>query len=180
MTKTGVRGAGARGWIAGLFGFLGLLAAAIFIPGAAVAGGQLSVVMSVEVAGQVSDVWNTVRAFDRLQDWHPAVESTTMTGAPDQVGSVRVLHLNGGGEIEERLTYFNDTSRTLTYVILNSPLPISNYYSYISATDVGNGKTVVIWGSTFEAKGVSDAEAKKTISGIYQAGFDKLKEKFGG
>ena len=180
MTNSGVMGAGGRGWIAGFFGFLGVLAAAIFVPGAAVAGGQLSVVMSVEVAGQVSDVWKTVRAFDRLQDWHPAVESTTMTGAPEQVGSVRVLHLNGGGEIKERLTYFNDSSRTLTYEILESPLPITNYHSYISATDVGNGKTVVIWGSTFEAKGAPDAKAKEVISGIYQAGFDKLKQMFGG
>ena len=180
MTKTGVLAVGARGWAAGLLGFLAMLAAAIFMSGSAGAAGQLSVVMSVEVNAQVSDVWATVRAFDRLQDWHPAVQSTTMTGSPEQPGAVRVLHLNGGGEIEERLMYFSDASRTLIYQILNSPLPISNYESYISATDAGNGKTVVIWGSTFEAKGAPDAKAKEVISGIYQAGFDTLKKKFGG
>lgn len=179
MTNTGVLGAGARGWIAGFFGFLGVLAAVLCISGAARAG-DINVVMSVQVTGQVSDVWNTVRAFDRLQDWHPAVQSTTMTGAPDQEGSVRVLHLNGGGEIEERLMYLNDSSRTLIYEILESPLPISNYSSYLSATDAGGGKTVVIWGSTFDAKGVPNAKAKEVIEGIYQAGFDKLKQMFGG
>lgn len=180
MTNTGVMAAGARGWVAGLFGFAAILAAAIFVSGAAVAAGQLSVVMGVEVNASVADVWKVVRAFDRLQDWHPAVQSTTMTGSPEQVGSTRVLNLKGGGEIEERLTYLNDSSRTLTYEILKSPLPITNYHSYISATDAGNGHTVVIWGSTFEAKGAPDSKAKEIISGIYQAGFDTLKSKFGG
>ncbi len=180
MTNTGDMAAGARGWVAGLFGFLGVLAAAAFFSGAAVAAGQLSVVMSVEVNAPVAEVWKMVRAFDRLQDWHPAVQSTTMQGAPDKAGSLRVLHLNGGGDIEERLTYFSDSSTTLTYEILESPLPVSNYFSYISASDAGNGRTVVIWGSTFDAKGVSNAKAKATISGIYQAGFDTLKQKFGG
>jgi len=180
MTNTGVTAAGGRGWVAGFFGFLAILAAAIFISGAAIAAGQLTVVMSVEVNAPVADVWKTVRAFDRLQDWHPAVESTTMQGSPEQVGSVRTLHLKGGGEIHERLTYLNDDSRTLTYEILESPLPITNYHSYISATASAAGRTVVIWGSTFEAKGAPDAKAKEVISGIYQAGFDTLKAKFGG
>lgn len=180
MTNTGVMAAGARGWIAGLFGLAAFFAAAIFFSGAAVAAGQLSVVMSVEVNAPVAQVWKTVRAFDRLQDWHPAVESTTMQGSPEQVGAVRILHLNGGGEIHERLTYLSDSSTTLTYQILESPLPIDNYHSYLSASDAGNGRTVVIWGSTFDAKGASDAKAKEVISGIYQAGFDKLKELFGG
>ena len=180
MTNTGVTAAGARGWVAGFFGFLAILAAAIFVSGAAIAAGKISVVMSVEVNAPVAQVWDMVGAFDKLQDWHPAVESSTMKGSPEQIGAVRTLHLKGGGEIHERLTYLNQDSRTLTYQILESPLPISNYNSYISATPAGPGRTVVIWGSTFEAKGAPDAKAKSIISGIYQAGFDELKKKFGG
>jgi hypothetical protein len=33
------------------------------------------------------------------------------------------------------------------------------------------------WSSTFDAKGASDDDAKKTILGIYDAGLGSLKEK---
>lgn len=180
MRNTGVTGAGARGWIAGLFGVLAIAVAAILASGAAMAAKQLTVVESVEVNAPVAEVWKLLRRFDGLSDWHPAVESTTMYGTPEQVGAVRTLHLKGGGEIQERLTYLNDQNTTLTYEILRSPLPITNYHSYISATASAAGRTVVIWGSTFEAKGASDAKAKDVIRGIYRAGLDNLKKKFGG
>lgn len=179
MNNTGVKAAGKRGWVAGFFGFSALFGAAMLASAAAKAA-DIDVVMSVEVDAPVGEVWSTVRAFDGLQDWHPAVESTTMRGSPEQVGTVRVLHLKGGGDIEERLTYLDDQARTLIYQILESPLPVTNYESYISATATGGSRTVVIWGSTFDAKpGVSKAKAKETIEGIYQAGFDTLKTKFG-
>jgi hypothetical protein len=153
---------------------------AMLLSAPAAYAGNIKVVMSVELKASPADVWKTIGAFDKLQDWHPAVASTSMQGSPTQVGTIRVLHLNGGGDIKEELTSYSDKDTTLTYRILESPLPVANYESYLYVTDAGKGHSLVVWGSTFDAAGgASDAKAKSVIMGVYKAGFDTLAKKFG-
>jgi mxaD protein len=156
---------------------------AVFAALAALAGparaGDLQVVSSVELKASPSEVWALVGAFDNLQGWHPAVESSTMNGSPTAVGSTRVLSLKGGGEIKEELTSYSSSAMRLTYKILESPLPISNYESFLAVTDAGNGDSLVIWGSRFDAKGATPAKARGVIAGIYKAGLETLAKKFG-
>jgi hypothetical protein len=45
--------------------------------------------------------------------------------------------------------------------------------STISVAKEGAGSTIT-WSGKYDAKGASDAEAKKTIDGVYQAGVDAL------
>ena len=180
MNNNGVIVTGMRAWLTTLAGVLALGAMILAAPGAANAAGKNSVVLSVELKASPADVWKVVGAFDRLQDWHPAVDSTTMNGSPTAPGSTRVLHLKGGGDITEELTSYSDANMRLTYAILSGPLPVSNYESYMGVTDAGNGKTLFIWGSTFDAGGgATDAKAKEVITGVYKAGLDTLKKKFG-
>jgi mxaD protein len=168
-----------RVWLTSLVALLALPAALIAAPAPASAG-KLSVTMSVELAASPRDVWSVVGAFDKLQGWHPAVASTTMEGSPTQPGAVRILHLNGGGDINETLTSYNDQDTRMTYVINESPLPVANYESFIAITHTGKGHALVIWGSTFDAAGgADDAKAKSVIAGVYKAGFDTLRKKFG-
>lgn len=168
-------------WLASLLALLALPIAMLAAPVTAQAAGKVSVAMSVEVAAAPADVWKTIGGFDRLQDWHPAVESTTMNGSPTTPGSSRVLHLKGGGEIHETLTSYSDSLMRYTYKIDQSPLPVADYESYLAVTETGSGHSLVIWGSTFDPAGGADAKkAKSVISGIYQAGFDTLTKKFGG
>jgi hypothetical protein len=178
MTFTGVINAGERGWLTGVLAVLALSAVTFAAPFASAAG-KITVIQSAEIAGSPADVWKVVGKFDHLQDWHPAVQSTTMDGPPTQPGSNRILHLNGGGDIKEVLTSYSDSATRLTYDILEGPLPLANYESFLAVTDAGNGHSLVIWGSTFDAKGVPDAKAKEIITGIYQGGLDTLKKKFG-
>lgn len=114
-------------WLAGLLALLALPIAMLAAPVTAQAAGKVSVAMSVEVAAAPADVWKTIGGFDRLQDWHPAVESTTMNGSPTTPGSSRVLHLKGGGEIHETLTSYSDSLMRYTYKIDQSPLPVADY-----------------------------------------------------
>jgi mxaD protein len=179
MTFTGVINAGGRGWLTGVLAVLALSAVAFAAPGASAAG-NITVIQSAEIGGSPADVWKVVGKFDHLQDWHPAVQSTTMNGAPTQPGSQRILHLKGGGDIDEQLTSFSDSSMRMTYEILKGPLPVVGYESFIAVTDAGGGKSLLIWGSTFgAAKGVPNAKAKEVIEGVYKAGLDTLKAKFG-
>lgn len=181
MSNTRIINARPRVWLASLLALLALPVAMLVAPVTAEAAGKVTVAMSEEVAGAPADVWKTVGAFDKLQDWHPAVESSTMNGSPTKPGSSRVLHLKGGGDIHETLTSYSDATMALTYQIDSSPLPVANYESYLAVTDAGNGHSLVIWGSSFDpAGGATAKKAKSVITGVYQAGFDTLKKKFGG
>lgn len=142
--------------------------------------GKLQVVESVELSAAPAEVWRVVGAFDRLQDWHPAVESSTVQGDPDEPGATRRLMLAGGGEIKEELLNHSDERMRLNYRILESPLPVADYESFLGVTATEDGGTLVIWGSRFNPFGASDAEARKVITGVYRAGLDNLKDRFGG
>jgi hypothetical protein len=52
-------------------------------------------------------------------------------------------------------------------------LPVANYVSTISVAKDGAGSTLT-WSGKYDAKGASDADAKKTMDGVYQAGVDVL------
>lgn len=166
-----------RPWLQRAAG-VALVAALVAFAGPARAK-PIVVVSSVELNAAASDVWAMVGQFDKLQAWHPAVESSIVSGDPTKPGTVRTLYLEGGGEIHEELTSYSDPGMRLTYKILKSPLPIDNYTSYMVVVDEGNGKSLMIWGSTFDAKGAPRAKARSIIVGIYKAGLDTLAKKFG-
>ena len=87
-------------------------------------------VYTSSVIGAPADrVWSTVRDFNALPDWHPAIaESRIEGGAPsDQVGCVRAFRLTDGGAIREKLLALSDYDYSCTYSILESPMPLTGY-----------------------------------------------------
>lgn len=143
---------------------------------AALAAGKLTITETVALAAPADKVWDKIKDFDKWQGWHPAVASTKISkGGDNKTGTVRVLSLNGGGEITETLTGFDGAAKSTSYVIDASPLPVDHYASTLSVA-AKDGGSVVTWTSTFDAKGAPDADAVKTMSGVYRAGLDNLKK----
>ena len=142
----------------------------------AFAAGKLKVTETVQLGASADKVWEKLKDFDKWQGWHPAVASTKITkGGDNAVGTVRVLSLNGGGEINETLTGFDAAAKSTSYVINASPLPVDQYASTLSVA-AKDGGTLVTWTSTFDAKGAPDADAQKVVGGVYRAGLDNLKK----
>jgi len=132
--------------------------------------------MSSKVPVSAAQLWDVIGQFNALSDWHPAIEKSEL----EQDGEVRRLSLAGGGEIVERLEESSDESRTYSYSILESPLPVAGYKSSIKVTDDEGGGCTVEWSSNFSPSGAPEGDAIKVIQGIYQAGFDNLRKMFGG
>jgi uncharacterized protein YndB with AHSA1/START domain len=137
-----------------------------------------SVDMSVSLNASAEQVWNVVRGFDALPRWHPAVARSDETREGGK--TLRKLTLHGGGEIVEELERHSDGTRSYSYTILHSPLPVAGYRSELSVRDEGVGRCKVHWSCTFEPSGGSEADATTAIRGVYQAGFENLKKMFGG
>ena len=152
------------------------VAAMTLLATSAFAAGKLTVTETVALGAPADKVWDKLKDFDKWQGWHPAVASTIIpTGGDNKPGTIRVLSLNGGGEINETLTAFDGAAKSTAYVINASPLPVDQYASTLSVA-AKDGGSVVTWTATFDAKGVADADATKTISGVYRLGLDNLKK----
>lgn len=131
--------------------------------------------MSTNLNVSADQVWKMIGGFNALPDWHPAVEKSELT----QEGQTRTLSLAGGGTIVEKLEKVDDSARTYTYSIVDSPLPVANYTATIKVSGEGDNSTIE-WSSDYEPMGASPEEAMQAVQGIYQAGFDNLKKMFGG
>ena len=133
--------------------------------------------MSLNLGVSADKVWDLIGGFNALPDWHPAIEKSEIEG--EGKGSVRTLHLAGGGTITERLEQLDDDGKHYSYAILSSPLPVADYKGTIRLQDDGDGCKVV-WESEFQPAGAPEGDAVDVIRGIYQAGFDNLKKMYGG
>ena len=156
--------------------------AALTVAPLAFANHAIQVSKSVEINAPADKVWADIKDFGALQNWHPAVESTKIDkGGDNKPGTVRVLSLKGGGNITETLTAYSDKGRSMSYKINEGVLPVAGYSSTITVKAKGKDKATVSWTSRFKAKaGTPDADAKKTIEGVYDAGLGNLGKKIGG
>jgi len=154
-----------------------LFATALSCASVMASAGALSVTETTTLAAPPAKVWALIGNFGSL-DWHPAVEKTEMAkGEAGHAGSVRHITLKGGGLIVEEQTAQGEHS--LSYKILESPLPVTGYASDLMVEADGDN-TKVTWRSTFDAKeGASEADAKGAITGVYTGGFEALKTQFG-
>ena len=110
-------------------------------------------------------LWKKVGDFCGIAAWHPAIEKCVLSAD----GKQRTLSLKGGGTIVEALEKWDDVNRSYTYTILSGPLPVANYHSTISVAGDSKGSALK-WIGKYDAHGASDADAKKAIDGVYEAG----------
>jgi hypothetical protein len=148
-----------------------LVAATVLVICSTTAAFALDAKVTKETSASPANTWAAIGDFCGIATWHPAV--TKCVPSTKDGHQIRTLSLKGGGSIEEELVSRNDKKMQYTYKILQSPFPVDDYESTISVIPQGDGSNVS-WAGTFKAKGASDADAVKTITGIYQAGVDGI------
>ncbi|MFO1047953.1 MAG: SRPBCC family protein [Geminicoccaceae bacterium] len=135
------------------------------------------VTMSTPVAMNADALWQAIGSFAAIGQWHPMMERVDSNG--ETKGSLRTLRLIGGAKLVERLEEVSPTERLYRYSILESPLPISNYFSEIRVKDNGDGSSTVEWSSDFNVNTSSERDVVKTVQEVYQAGLDNLSKLYG-
>ncbi|MEX0647488.1 MAG: SRPBCC family protein [Balneolaceae bacterium] len=121
-------------------------------------------------------VWETVRNFGALDEYVEAIASCKVEGSG--VGSVRILTLQDGGEVHEKLQSLDDEKRLLTYSILSSPLPIRNYTSKMQVKVLSDKQSEFIWSSEFDVQDAPEQELKEAFKDLYSTGVQGLQKKF--
>ena len=140
--------------------------------------------VSSVIGASAESVWARIRDFNGLPSWHPAIAESRIEGGapPDQVGCVRAFHTKDGGFIREKLLALSDFEFSVTYSILESPMGVEDYVATIKLTPVTDGgRTFAEWSAEFNCAAEREAELLEFIgNGVFQGGFDALKQHFGG
>jgi mxaD protein len=145
----------------------------------------LTVKEEVAINASAAKVWEKVSNFNDLGAWHPAVKTTEIVaGENNKVGAERLLTLQDGGTIKEKLLAYNAKAKTFKYSIMEGVLPVSDYVSTVTVKATGKNTSKVIWKGNFKRKDVSatpaegqdDATAVKVVTSVYQGGLENLKK----
>ena len=124
-------------------------------------------------------VWQYVRDFNGMPEWHPAIHDSVIGDSRpgDAVGCVRHLHLTDGSELREQLVALSDRARSQTYILLESPLPITDYVATLRLLPVtDNDRSLAEWSAEFE---VDPDQTEQVVTAIredvFSTGLDGLK-----
>ena len=132
----------------------------------------------------VERVWTVVRDFNALPKWHPAIRESRIEHhhPADKVGCIRSFHLHDGGHIRERLLALSDYDYSCSYSILESPMGVENYIATLKLIPITDGgRTFIEWSAEFDCEAHRERELAELVGqGVFQGGFDALKERFGG
>lgn len=132
------------------------------------------------INGPLDAVWQRVRDFAALGDWHPAITQMHMLGGvrSDKVSGVRGFML-GEAELQERLTGLSDAEHAFRYTIEHSPMPWLNYHAgarFRPITD--SNRTFAVWTADWTAAPNDDAALIPEIhQNVFQKAFDTLNER---
>lgn len=141
------------------------------------------VYVSSVIPAPAADVWKVVRDFNGLPDWAPFVAESRIEQNvhADRIGCIRSFTLKDGGRIRERLLALSDYDLSCSYAILESPMQVENYVATLSLTPITDGNlTLAEWQAEFDcAPGREAALVQQIGSGVFQAAFTALKQRFG-
>jgi hypothetical protein len=140
---------------------------------------MVDVYVSSVIAAPAEAVWERVRDFNAMPQWHPAIaESQIEDGLrSDVIGCVRRFRLKDGGLIRERLLALSDYDYTFTYSILESPMGVDNYVATLKLIPVTDGNQCFAeWSAQFDCPEARASELKTLIGeGVFLVGLNALK-----
>lgn len=144
---------------------------------------MVKVLRSTILDAPVDDVWAVIRDFNGHDRWHPAVSDSAVerNRASDEVGCVRRFHLVDGSELRELLLTLSDMEMTMSYCLLDTPVPLFNYVAHTRLLPVTDGnRTFWHWESTFDTRaGEAEKMAQMVGDDIYVAGMEAIRQHLG-
>jgi hypothetical protein len=101
----------------------------------------------------------------------------------DTIGCIRNFDIAGGaGTIRERLLTLSDREYTMTYCILDAPLPVENYVATLKLYPITVGdQTLGTWSAEFKVVGAGREEdvVDAVANGTFGKAFEVMNELVG-
>jgi hypothetical protein len=127
----------------------------------------------IDIPAAADEVWQLIGGFQSLPQWLPFIKSSEAS----EGGRVRSLQTVDGAVVVERLQTFDDSAKTYSYSILQSPFPAKDYLATIKVEPQGEGSRVT-WSGRFTPVGVSEEEVVALFAGVYEGGVKALRANY--
>jgi len=97
-------------------------------------------------------VWAEIRHFDRVLNWVPRGEESTITVRGEGIGAVRDIHLATQGYVQHRLVAFDDTARMFSYELTaGKPIGMQDYVVVATVTPIDEEHCTIRWAGRMTA-----------------------------
>jgi hypothetical protein len=130
---------------------------------------------SIELPVSAGEVWTVIGDFNGLPRWNAGVERSELSND----GKRRTLTLKAGGTVVEDLVLRDDVGRSMSYSIVEGPIPVTRHKATLSVSDRGPNQSTVLWRCEFEPKNVPAEVVTGIFSGIFEGGLKQLAAFFG-
>lgn len=151
----------------------------------------------ITINAPAAKVWTIIKNYGEMS-WLPPIQNTTVTGADNTEGAVRVLTLKSGGTITEELKKYDATKMSYSYRITDMSsaktithagaeekvpvVPVANYTATIEVINKG-ATSNIIWKAAYYRAYVNndppaemnEEAANKAIEGIFKTGLANIK-----
>ena len=145
------------------------------------------VVKEITIKADAATVWQVVKQFDAIAQWHPDVQTSVQLQKLDDEGATanfRLVTLKNGLKLEEKRRDTADADMKLDYQMSQGDFPVSNYRGVMQVKpgEVA-GETIVSWTGRFNNKantldapaGQDNPTAIHAIEAFYDDGLSGLK-----
>ncbi len=118
-----------------------------------------------EIAMSADALWRLLCDFGEVS-WLPGNPDYECEG--EGIGMIRTIRTPPLPTVRERLESIDEENRTVHYRVLDgNPMPVDDYQASMQVVDLGDGRSRLVWSSTWEPKGVSEEEARKAVDDLY-------------
>jgi hypothetical protein len=137
------------------------------------------VVRSTIIDAPVDRLWAVLRDFNGHDKYHPIVAQSAIERgySADKVGCVRRFTLKAGGELREQLLSLSDLEMSMSYCLLDTPIPLFNYVAHVRLLPVTDGnRSFWSWESRFSTPGGREQELAALVGDeVYAAGMEAVR-----
>jgi len=143
---------------------------------------------SVTINAPAAKVWDTVKAFDGITNWHPDIKNSTGDGKHES-GGIRTITLQNGGQLVEELDFYSDKDHEYSYRLKTENIqtfPASSYSVTLQVTQGSDANnSIVVLKSRFyrgdtgntPPENLNDEAAVKAMNAFFKNGLAGLKAK---
>ena len=117
-------------------------------------------------------VWSAIADIDGLERWFPVITACRVIG--NGVGALRILTLEAGGEMQDRIELIDHERRRFQYQRIQSPFPVSRYLGTVEVCVTEDSACVVNWTVEIEVEEQHREALSTFIRQAISAGLDGL------
>lgn len=126
----------------------------------------------------IERAWELVRDFNGLPRWMAGMKASGIEEGQDAsaVGAVRCVTLEGTDQkLRERLLALSDAEHTITYCVLEGPLPVQNVVTTMRLRRVTDSNaTYGEWSSEFDTEPGREQAGIEFLSRVFGSGWRQL------